>query len=201
MAVRVSLVCFSGPDGELAPERRLDGETVDEIHTDLTARRGGTGVDMTKARRLARNKGVAFMGDTKGGPFDVPGDLAREWLREPANPNGRPNSDVLKPWMNGMAVTRRPADKWIVDFGWTMVREDTWPVTACSTAYLRGEFFLPTAAWSLPPPSVLPTSKSPTSGWSTEVVSVRRDTLVGLAAALRDGEQYSSRSRAGTQAR
>ena len=123
-AVRVSLVCFSGPDGELAPERRLDGETVDEIHTDLTARRGSTGVDMTKARRLARNKGVAFMGDTKGGPFDVPGDLAREWLREPANPNGRPNSDVLKPWMNGMAVTRRPADKWIVDFGWTMVREE-----------------------------------------------------------------------------
>ena len=123
-AVRVSLVCFSWPDGEFAPERRLDGETVDEIHTDLTARRGGTGVDMTKARRLARNKGVAFMGDTKGGPFDVPGDLAREWLREPANPNGRPNSDVLKPWMNGMAVTRRPADKWIVDFGWTMVREE-----------------------------------------------------------------------------
>ena len=50
--------------------------------------------------------------------------LAREWLREPANPNGRPNSDVLAPWMNGMAVTRRPADKWIVDFGWTMVREE-----------------------------------------------------------------------------
>ena len=64
------------------------------------------------------------MGDTKGGPFDVPGYLAREWLREPANPNGRPNSDVLAPWMNGMAVTRRPADKWIVDFGWTMVREE-----------------------------------------------------------------------------
>ena len=30
---------------------------------------------------------------------------------------------------------------------------------------------------------------------------VERDTLVDLAAALRDGEQYSSRSRAGTQAR
>ena len=65
------------------------------------------------------------MGDTKGGPFDVPGDLAREWLREPANPNGQPNSDVLKPWMNGMAVTRRSADKWIVDFGWTMESEDS----------------------------------------------------------------------------
>ena len=124
-AVRVSLVCFSEADTELAPERRLDGDAVDEIYTDLTAARGGqAGVDLTKARRLARNAGVAFMGDTKGGPFDVPGDLARKWLREPANPNGRPNSDVLKPWMNGMAVTRRPADKWIVDFGWTMVREE-----------------------------------------------------------------------------
>ena len=35
----------------------------------------------------------------------------------PANPNGRPNSDVLGPWVNGMDVTRRPAGKWIVDFG------------------------------------------------------------------------------------
>ena len=123
-AVRVSLVCFSEADGELAPDPRLDGETVDEIYTDLTARRGGAGIDLTKARRLAQNAGAAFMGDTKGGPFDVPGDLAREWLREPANPNGRPNSDVLKPWMNGMAVTRRPADKWIVDFGWEMEEGD-----------------------------------------------------------------------------
>ena len=97
---------------------------MDEIYTDLTARRGGAGVDLTKARRLARNAGVAFMGDTKGGPFDVPGDLAREWLSAPANPNGRPNSDVLAPWMNGMAITRRPADKWIVDFGLTMVKEE-----------------------------------------------------------------------------
>ena len=37
-----------------------------------------------------------------------------------SNPNGRPNSDVLRPWMNGMDVTRRPADHWIIDFGWEM---------------------------------------------------------------------------------
>ena len=120
-AVRVSLVCFSAEDDGVAADRRLDGETVDEVYTDLTARRGESGLDLTKARRLARNAGVAFMGDTKGGPFDVSGDLAREWLREPSNPNGRPNSDVLKPWMNGMAITRRSADKWIIDFGWEML--------------------------------------------------------------------------------
>jgi type II restriction/modification system DNA methylase subunit YeeA len=57
------------------------------------------------------------MGDTKGGPFDVPGDLARQWLALPLNPNGRPNSDVVRPWVNGMDITRRPRDMWIIDFG------------------------------------------------------------------------------------
>ena len=141
-AVRVSLVCFSGAHDPHRPETRMDGEPADEIHSDLTARRGGTGIDLTGAKRIPANIGVAFMGDTKGGPFDVPGDLAREWLRLPANPNGRPNADVLKPWVNGMDLTRRPAGKWIVDFGSDMteadaalyeapfahVREHVWPM-------------------------------------------------------------------------
>ena len=100
-----------------------DGNQVEAIHADLTARRDGAGVDLTKAWRLPENAGIAFMGDTKGGPFDVPGDLAREWLRLPANPNGRANADVLKPWSNGMDITRRASGKWIVDFG-LMVREE-----------------------------------------------------------------------------
>ena len=123
-AVRVSLICFSGADDASVSGTRLNGEPVDEIHTDLTASRGGTGVDLTRVRRLPENAGVAFMGDTKGGPFDVAGDQAREWLRLPANPNGRTNADVLKPWINGMDLTRRPAGKWIVDFGWTMSASD-----------------------------------------------------------------------------
>ena len=124
-AVRVSLICFGTPDSSSGLEPRLNGRCVDEIYTDLTARCGVTGFDLTGARRLRRNAGTAFMGDTKGGPFDVPGDLAREWLRLPANPNGRPNSDVLKPWVNGMDLTRRPSGKWIVDFGWSMTEADT----------------------------------------------------------------------------
>ena len=119
-AVRVSLVCFSQSNDDHATEIRLDGAPVDEVHSDLTAKSGGAGMDLTRAARIPANAGVAFMGDTKGGPFDIPGDLARDWLRLPANPNGRPNADVLKPWMNGMDVTRRPAGKWIVDFGWSM---------------------------------------------------------------------------------
>ena len=123
-AVRVSLVCFSRADDESVSGSRLDGSQVDEIYTDLTARRDGVGVDLTNAGRLAENAGVAFMADTKGGPFDIPGDLAREWLRLPANPNGRTNADVLKPWVNGMDLTRRPAGKWIVDFGLSMSAGD-----------------------------------------------------------------------------
>ena len=123
-AVRVSLVCFSSADDAHKPETRLDGQPADEIHSDLTASRGGTGIDLTGAKRLAANIGIAFMGDTKGGPFDVAGDLAREWLSLPANPNGRPNADVLKPWVNAMDLTRRPAGKWIVDFGWEMMEAD-----------------------------------------------------------------------------
>ena len=119
-AVRVSLICFSRTNDEFASGTRLDGEPVDEIFPDLTGRRGGAGVNLTEVQRLPENAGVAFMGDTKGGPFDVPGEQAREWLRLPGNPNGSTNADVLMPWINGMDVTRRPGDKWIVDFKWTM---------------------------------------------------------------------------------
>ena len=113
-AVRVSLVCFSGKVAGLPT--RLNGDDAPRINADLTS---GT-VNLTLARRLTQNAGVAFMGDTKGGPFDIPGKQAHEWLRQPANPNGRTNADVLKPWFNGMDLTRRPSGKWIVDFGWTM---------------------------------------------------------------------------------
>ena len=97
---------------------------MDEIHADLTATAGGAGTDLTQAGRLPPNRGTAFQGDIKRGPFDIPGDLAREWLCLPDNPNGRPNADVLKPWVNGLDLTRRPAGKWIVDFGDSMSETD-----------------------------------------------------------------------------
>jgi hypothetical protein len=34
-------------------------------------------------------------------PFDVPGEQALAGMREPTNPNGRTNSEVLKPYWNG----------------------------------------------------------------------------------------------------
>jgi len=121
-AVRISLVGFDV--GEETP-RYLDGTEVNVIHSDLTGGSvTGGGVDLTKARRLKENLGIAFMGDTKGGPFDIPGDLAREWLALPPNPNGRPNSDVVRPWVNAMDLTRRPRGMYIIDFGVDMPEKE-----------------------------------------------------------------------------
>ena len=94
----------------------LDAAPVDCIHADLSAEIS----NLPTARRLPENAHVAFMGDTKGGAFDIEGNFARAWLAEPLNANGRPNSDVLTPWVNGLDLTRRGRDMWIVDFGWTM---------------------------------------------------------------------------------
>jgi type II restriction/modification system DNA methylase subunit YeeA len=115
-SVRVSLVCFDGRD---SPGAHLDGEEVPEVFSDLTS-----SVDLAKTVTLGENQQRSFIGDQKTGLFDIGGDVAREWLREPINPNGRPNSDVLRPWLNGMDVTRRPSGRWIVDFGTSMTEAD-----------------------------------------------------------------------------
>ncbi len=110
--VHVSIVGF---DNGTEEGRVLDGAPVTTINPDLSGRS-----DLTTARRLPENAGIAFMGDTKGGPFDIPGDTARVMLAAPVNPNGRSNGDVVRPWINSLDVTRRPRDMWIVDFGVSM---------------------------------------------------------------------------------
>ena len=70
------------------------------------------------ARPLAENSDIAFIGDTRGRAFKIEGPLARSWLIEPLNPNGRPNSDVLSPSISGLEIARRSRDIWIIDFGW-----------------------------------------------------------------------------------
>ncbi len=115
-AVRVSMVGF---DDGTETDKTLDGAPATAINPDLTG-----ALDLTEARPLSANLDIAFMGDTKGGPFDIPGDLARQMLAATGNPNGRPNSDVVRPWANGMDITRRPRDMWIIDFGTDMSLED-----------------------------------------------------------------------------
>lgn len=106
-AVDVSLICF-GEANE--GSSRLNGIAVETINSDLT-----TGLDLTKARPLRENRDGAFLGIQKSGPFDVPGEIARAWMLEPTNPNGRGNSEVLKPYWNGDDLTARPRDVWFID--------------------------------------------------------------------------------------
>jgi type II restriction/modification system DNA methylase subunit YeeA len=114
-AVHVSFVCF---DDGTEQERTLDGRSVASINANLTV-----GVDLTQGRRLRENLGIAFMGDSKGGPFEVSNDVAQRLLETP-NPDGRSNADVVRPWVNGLDVTGRPRHMWIIDFGVGMPREE-----------------------------------------------------------------------------
>jgi type II restriction/modification system DNA methylase subunit YeeA len=114
-AVRVSLIAFGKRDGA-----RLDGQPVEKIHADLTA---GVDLNFSNATPLPENAGYSFQGSQKIGAFDIPGKLARQWLNLP-NPNGKPNAEVVKPSWNGLDVTRRPRDGWIIDFGTDMPEAD-----------------------------------------------------------------------------
>ncbi len=115
-AVRISIVGF---DGGLEQERTLDGQPVASISSALTA-----GVDLALAKPLSENRGICFLGVQLSGPFDIHGDLARAMLALPINPNGRPNSDVIRPLVNGLDIMRRPRDVWIIDFGVNMPEEE-----------------------------------------------------------------------------
>ena len=107
-AVHISIVGFDdGSEGE----RALDGQSVPAINANLTV-----GVDLTAAKRLKENLGIAFMGDTKGGPFDIPDELAQRMLSSP-NPHGKSSEEVVQPWVNGRDITGRRRGMWIIDFG------------------------------------------------------------------------------------
>ncbi|WP_018146900.1 class I SAM-dependent DNA methyltransferase [Henriciella marina] len=109
-AVRVSIVCFSAHSASAT--KRLNGEIVAEIQSDLD-----TGdIDFANSTELKSNLDVAFIGNQKGGSFDVSGTVARNFLELPSNPNGKKNQAVIRPWSNGLDVVRRPRDMWIIDF-------------------------------------------------------------------------------------
>ena len=105
--VHVSMVGF---DDGTDPTRSLDGRSVPHINVNLA-----TTADIADAKRLGSNRSVTFMGVTKQGPFEIPYDRAIEWLGSP-NPNGRCNSDVLRPYLNGQDLARRERSLFMIDF-------------------------------------------------------------------------------------
>lgn len=108
-AVRVSLICQGRVE-----ECCLNGRKVEMINADLTD--GSQGFDLTTAKPLSENSNSSFFGLSLAGAFTIDGELARRWLQMGGNPNNRPNSDVIRPIWNGADVTRRPSDRWVIDF-------------------------------------------------------------------------------------
>lgn len=107
-AVRVSMIGFDSGTESL---RHLDGHAVSKITADLTSES-----DITAAQRLMENAGLSFIGPSPHGRFDIEASIARAMLTAPVNPNGQPNSDVVRPVSNGLDVTRRNRGMWTIDF-------------------------------------------------------------------------------------
>ncbi len=114
-AVRVSMVGFDN-GSELT--RSLDDRPVVRINPNLTS-----ASDLTTAHRLSENQKICFIGTKKAGAFDIDRAFARSLLEAPRNPNGRSNSDVVFPWLNGEAIVRRLPQRWLIYFG-EMSKED-----------------------------------------------------------------------------
>ncbi len=106
--VHVSMVGFD--DGS-ETSRCLDGQNVSEILPNLTHQ-----IDVTLAKPLLQNGAVSFRGTSKVGPFELNETQAMEMLND-VNPHLLPNSDIVRPWINGMDISRRSEGKWIIDFG------------------------------------------------------------------------------------
>ena len=113
--VHISIVCFD--DGS-ETERILDTIKVKNINADLTA-----GADLTQAKRLSENLNISYQGVGKVGDFDITEEVAKEMLTQ-HNPHGKPNSDIIKCWMNGRDIVQRPRNMWIIDFGTDMTMEE-----------------------------------------------------------------------------
>jgi hypothetical protein len=107
-AVHVSIVAFDGGEEE---SRSLDGQEVPQINSDLT---GAT--DITETMALAENVRISFQGPSPKAPFDIDKEIAARMLQSTGNPNGRPNSDVVRPLVRAIDIGRSDAAKWTIDF-------------------------------------------------------------------------------------
>jgi len=105
--VHVSMVGFD--DGS-ERQRILDSQAVQTIHANLTS-----AADTARAVVLRANQNYSFLGSCKGGPFDITEVEALELIRQAGNPNGLPNSDLIRPVCNSEDLLKAPSRRWIVD--------------------------------------------------------------------------------------
>ncbi len=108
-AVHTSMVGFDNGTEDI---RILDGQPAKRIHADLSSRTS----DITQAKRLRENLGIAYQGAILVGPFDVSEQEAQA-MRVASNPSGARNADVLKPLITAKDITDLPSNRWVIDFG------------------------------------------------------------------------------------
>jgi type II restriction/modification system DNA methylase subunit YeeA len=106
--VHVSMVGFD--DGS-ETERMLDGEKTATIPANLSS-----GLDITASSRLSSNEGQGFIGISMHGPFDMDEASGLAMISAGGNPNLKPNSDVLRPVLNALEITKGAERRWLASF-------------------------------------------------------------------------------------
>jgi len=106
--VHVSMVGF---DHGVERQRSLNDQLVATINSDLSL-----ATDTTIAGKLDENAGVAFIGTSMHGPFDLTEAVAVSMLQSGGNPTSRANSDVIRPILNAYELARRGERRWVVYF-------------------------------------------------------------------------------------
>jgi hypothetical protein len=107
--VHVSMIGFDDGNEE---DRFLDDQRATLINSDLSAHANIA----SQAKPLLENGGICFLGIMKAGPFDLDGEIAKNMIASSKNPNGKPNSDVIKRRLGGQDIVKVIRDAWIIDF-------------------------------------------------------------------------------------
>jgi len=106
--VHVSMVGF---DSGQEKQRSLNQQAVPSI----TASLGGND-DPSESKSLKSNTDLSFIGASMHGPFDFDEPSAINFLNASGNPNGKLNSNVVRPILNALEITKRPEKRWVIAF-------------------------------------------------------------------------------------
>ena len=109
-SVRIAMVGFDDGSQE---SKELDGERVATILPNLTSRRA----DVTKARKLRQNSGIAFQGVIKSNDFIIPKQKAEYWILLTSSGPAKDTREVLRPLVIGRDLNGIDSERWVIDFG------------------------------------------------------------------------------------
>ncbi|MBI5934781.1 MAG: class I SAM-dependent DNA methyltransferase [Chloroflexi bacterium] len=106
--VHVSMIGF---DAGKEIQKLLDNKVVEDINPDLSF-----ATNATQAKILEENARISFKGPSPAGGFDIEFALAKKMLSLP-NPNGKSNSDVIRPVVSATDLVQQSRNLWTIDFG------------------------------------------------------------------------------------